>query len=163
MTFSNAIKYLRDGRCAKTPSMTGYIHRQDWPVPSGESSEPTPQFPQFSDSVSYVVGDPVFYDHVAYVFVSAHAGAWNPAHVAPATIAYDYEFVENPGYTPQSTVNPERFTFRAYVAGGTTYWKYVSENALEWDARLMQVILQDDWDVFDTEAVESAISNTSRW
>ena len=83
--------------------------------------------------------------------------------MAPATATYDYGFVENPGYTPQSTVNPERFTFRACVAGGTTYWKYVSETALEWDARLMQVILQDDWDVFDTEAVESAISNTSRW
>lgn len=37
MTFSSAIRYLKDGQAAKVPSMAGYVYRTDFPKGEGDA------------------------------------------------------------------------------------------------------------------------------
>lgn len=51
MTFSSAVKYLRDGQAAKVPSMSGYVYRNDdaGELPPGVRSRYTIGFKERGD------------------------------------------------------------------------------------------------------------------
>lgn len=73
MTFSSAIRYLSDGKAAKTPTMMGYVYRTDFPKGEGDAwkEKYTIGFKERSDSAN-VDGDakPLY----AYVFTVAADG-----------------------------------------------------------------------------------------
>lgn len=162
MTFSNAIKYLRNGYCAKTPDMRGYVKRIDY----------TASDSMFSTLTPYAAGDVVGYaatqddDPELYVFTSAHsAGAWDGSQVTKVSSAYQFVFKENDAFSPDDTASDE-FAFTLYVpvlVGTTATEQCIANPAMNLDARLWQLMLRDDWDTFLTSEVAQAAGNTSRW
>lgn len=77
---------------------------------------------------------------------------------------YDITFVENGDYT--DTDSTSEYTFRATVTSdGTataTTWT-APATPLSVDAWLWEVMLRDDWEVFDLGQVQASSESTKRW
>ena len=73
MTFSSAIRYLTDGKAAKTPTMMGYVYRTDFQKSEGDQwkEKYTIGFKERSDSVNTDGDSKSLY---AYVFTVASDG-----------------------------------------------------------------------------------------
>lgn len=168
MTFQNAVQSLRTGKCAKTPSMRGYVKREDFTAAqAAENAALAALFPEFSATTAYSAGATVRVtsgaDVALYEFNQAHAaGAWNADHVDAVASLHVVSLVENPGYT--DTDSHSAYGFASYSAAGAQKWaKLVPAKPLELDAQLWGLLLASDWSVFDTASVTAAESSTRRW
>lgn len=74
MTFSSAIRYMKDGKAARTPTMLGYAYRTDFPKGEGDAwkEKYTIGFKERSDSADADGDSESLY---AYVFTVARDGA----------------------------------------------------------------------------------------
>ena len=155
MNFSSAMLYLRDGQCAKTPSMNGYVKRVD-----------------FSSSMT----DPGSgnYGHSVYAAYNDATPENRP------TAVYDVVFAENSGYT--DTDSKAQYAYRYMQGGATPGWSYIGSRAgnsgefalgsgetasasgVAMDATLFRLAsFAQDWSTFPADEVEAAVSSTARW
>ena len=164
MNFASAITSLRDGRCAKTPAMRGYVSRTDRSAASAVSG--VPDFAQATANsagavVRYV--DPETSAAGFYLLPSGHAAnaAWAATDSVPVAL-FALSFVENPGYADGDST--PSYAFEAY-ADSTRAVKVRSAPSADLvvDAELLELLCSQGWEVFDTSSAETAASSTGRW
>ena len=166
MNFASAITSLRDGRCAKTPAMRGYVSRTDHSAASAVSG-----VPDFAQAAANPAGAVVRYADPAtsaagfYLLPSGHAAgdAWAATDSAPVSL-FALAFVENPGYADDDDDSAPSYVFEA-CADSTRSEKVRSAPSTDLvvDARLLELLCSQDWAVFDTSSAEAAASSTGRW
>ena len=164
MNFASAITSLRDGRCAKTPAMRGYVSRTDHSAASAVSG--VPDFAQATANsagavVRYV--DPETSAAGFYLLPSGHtAGAAWAATDSTEVSLFALSFVENPGYVDDDST--PSYVFEAYADSMRTVKVRSAPSAdLVVDAELLGLLCSQDWDVYDTGSAASAASSTARW
>lgn len=164
MNFASAITSLRDGRCAKTPAMRGYVSRTDR---SAASAVPgVPDFAQASANPAGAVvryADPVTSAAGFYLLPAGHtAGAAWAATDSVSVSLFALAFVENPGYVDGDAV--PSYVFEAY-SDSTRAVKVRSAPSADLvvDAELLGLLCSQDWEVSETADAAAASSSTLRW
>lgn len=180
MNFASAITSLRDGRCAKTPSMRGYVSRADVAapadIPSGASlAVKSVDLAQSAIGSALSAGDLVY----ASGGTTSQNGFFRASRAYLATESFDsppsdrvqlfdLAFVENPGYNDAdgdstgSAANPYVFFAEMdYNRKATVHTE--PSAALEVDRELLGLLCSTDWEVFDTSAAADASVSAARW
>lgn len=184
MNFASAITSLRDGRCAKTPAMRGYVSRSDCASPSefptGHGlTVKTVNLAASTVGTAISIGDLVLVTGGASssqngFFRSSAAYASTDAIEAfsmgsdDRTYLFLLSFVENPGYqdadgdSTGSAANP--YVFLAEQDYDRRLAVHTAPSAdLVVDRELLGLLCSQDWDVYDTGSAASAASSTARW
>lgn len=164
MNFASAITSLRDGRCAKTPSMRGYVSRTDH-----QATETVSGVSDFAQATANPAGavvrytDPETSAKSFFLLPSGHAAndAWAATDSVPVSL-FALAFVENPGYVDDDST--PSYVFEAW-ADSTRAVKVRSAPSadLAVDAELLELLCSQGWEVFDTSSAETAASSTGRW
>lgn len=164
MNFASAITSLRDGRCAKTPAMRGYVSRTDH-----QTTETVSGVSDFAQATANSAGavvryvDPVTSAAGFYLLPSGHTAnaAWAATDSVPVSL-FALAFVENPGYVDGDST--PSYVFEAW-ADSTRAVKVRSAPSadLVMDAELLELLCSQGWEVFDTSSAETAASSTGRW
>jgi len=74
-------------------------------VPGSPYINGAAEYPVFSASTNYEIGDKVLYNGVPYIFIATHsAGAWDGSHVSKVVISLEDNVLDNGGNDPTSNV-----------------------------------------------------------
>ena len=165
MNFASAITSLRDGRCAKTASMRGYVSRTDH-----QATETVSVVSDFAQATANPAGavvrytDPETSAKSFFLLPSGHAAndAWAATDSVAVTL-FRLSFVENPGYVDDDD-STSSYVFEAW-ADSTRAVKVRSAPSADLvvDAELLGLLCSQDWEVSDTDSAASAASSTDRW
>lgn len=164
MNFASAITSLRDGRCAKTASMRGYVSRTDH-----QATETVSGVPDFAQATANSAGAVVRYTDPEtsaagfYLLPTGHTAgaAWAATDSVPVSL-FALAFVENPGYVDDDST--PSYEFEAYADSTRTVKVRSAPSAdLVVDAELLELLCSQDWEVSNTDSAEAAASSTDRW
>lgn len=174
MNFASAITSLRDGRCAKTPAMRGYVSRADVTapadIPSGASlTVKSVDLAQSAIGSALSAGDLVY----ASGGSSSQNGFFRASRAYLATESFDspssdrvqlfdLAFVENPGYVDDDSTGT--YAFFAEMDSGRKVTVHAAPSAdLVVDRELLGLLCSQDWEVSETADAAAASSSTLRW
>lgn len=162
MTFTSAVRSLRDGQAAKPTSWRGYVKRENSSYGQGTAYDP-------NSGTGFSVGDKTVYNGSRYECVVAVTPDGETNKIGPfdsskwTRIDFDHTltFVENPGYTDTDS-HSSYMTTVTVTASGVTYSNFNYDFVL--DGVLFKSLLFDDtWEVAPTEQYQSASGSTGRW